>query len=73
MMETDIFLFNKPLLIVAITGKYFQYATRLIFKSIWCYSCDFKHIESTIDPTQGIFIKIPCVGERKCLCEIKAL
>ena len=35
MMETDSFLFNKPLLIVAITGKYFQYATKLILKFIW--------------------------------------
>ena len=46
MMESNIFLFNKPLLMVAIMGKYFQCATRLIFKSIWCYSSDFKHIES---------------------------
>ena len=73
MMETDSFLFNKPLLIVAITGKYFQYATKLILKFIWCYSCDFKHIESTIDHVYGIFIKTPCVGECKCLCEIEAL
>ena len=35
MMESDIFLFNKPLLMVAIMGKYFQCATRLIFKSNW--------------------------------------
>ena len=46
MMESNIFLFNKPLLMVAIMGKYFQCATRLIFKSIWRYSSDFKHIES---------------------------
>ena len=25
---------------VAVMGKYFQCATRLIFKSIWCYSSD---------------------------------
>ena len=36
MVKSDIFLFNKPLLMVAIMGKYFQCATRLIFKSIWC-------------------------------------
>ena len=47
MMESDSFLFNKPLLMVAIMGKSFQCATRLILKSIWCYSSDFKHTEST--------------------------
>ena len=46
MMESDIFLFNKPLLIFAIIGKYSQYVTRLTFTSIWCYSSDFKLIES---------------------------
>ena len=46
MMERDSFLFNKPLLMVSIMGKYFQCATRLICKSIWCYSSDFKHTES---------------------------
>ena len=46
MMESNSFLFNKPLSMVAIMGKYFQCATRLIFKSILCYSSDFKHIES---------------------------
>ena len=49
MMESDIFFFNKPLLMVAIMGKYFQCATRLIFKSIWCYGYEFKHIESATD------------------------
>ena len=46
MMESDSFLFNKPLLMVSIMGKYFHCATRLIFKSIRCYSSDFKHTES---------------------------
>ena len=46
MMESDIFLFNKPLLMVVIMGKNFQCAIRLIFESTWCYSSDFKHIES---------------------------
>ena len=73
MMESDSFLFNKPLLMVAIIGKYFQSVTRLIFKSIWCYSSDFKHIESATGHAYGIFVKSPCVGEPKFLCEIKAL
>ena len=72
MMESDIFMLNKPLLMVAIMGKYFQCATRLIFKSTWCYSSDFKHIESTTGQAKGIFVKSPCVEERKLLCEIKA-
>ena len=56
MIESHIFLFNKPLcdillfnkllLMVAIMDKYFQCAIRLIFKSIWCYSFDLKYIES---------------------------
>ena len=56
------FLFNKPLLMVAVMGKYFQCATRLIFKSIWC--SDFKHIESTTDHAKGIFMKRACVEEQ---------
>ena len=71
MMESDIFLFSKPLLMVAIMSKYFQCTTRLIFKSIWCYSSDFKHIESATGHAQGIFVKSACVGERKFLREIK--
>ena len=71
-MESDIFLFNKPLLMVAMMGKYFQCTTRLIFKCIWCYSSDFKHIESATGHAQGIFVKNTCVGEHKFLCEIKA-
>ena len=73
MMESDSSLFNKSLLMVAIMGKYFQCATRLIFKSIWCYSSDLKHIESATGHGEGIFVKSACVGERKFLCEIKAL
>ena len=73
MMESDIFMFNKPLLAAAIMGKYFQCAIRLIFKSIWCYSSDLKHIESTTGHAQGIFVKRACVGELKFLCKIKAL
>ena len=38
MMDSNIFLFDKPLLMVAVMGKYFQCATRLIFKSIWGYN-----------------------------------
>ena len=72
-VESNIFLCNKPLLMVAIMDKYFQCATRLIFKSIWCYSSDFKHIESATGHAYGIFVKSACVGERKFLCEIKAL
>ena len=33
-MESDSFSFSKLLLMVAIVAKYFQYVTRLIFKSI---------------------------------------
>ena len=33
MMESDIFSISKLLLMVGIMGKYFQCATRLIFKS----------------------------------------
>ena len=73
MMESDIFLFNKPLLIIAMMGKYFQCDTRLIFESIQCYSSDFKHIESATGHAQGIFVKNAGVGERKFLSEIKAL
>ena len=63
MMESDSFLFSKPLLMVAIVAKYF--ITRLNFKSTWCLNSDFKH-------TEEIFVKSPFVGERKFLCEIKA-
>ena len=74
MMESDIFLFNKPLLMMAaIMGKYFQCAIRLILKSIWCYSSDLKHIESTTGHAQGTFVKSASIGERKFLCKIKAL
>ena len=73
MMETKSFLFSKPLLMVAIIGKYFQCAARLIFKSIWFYSCDSKHTESGTGHAEGIFVKIPCVGECKCLRELEVL
>ena len=73
MMESDSFLCNNPLLMVAIMGKYFQCATRLLFKSIWCYSCDFKHTDGTTGHAQRIFVKRSCVGERKFLSDIKAL
>ena len=46
MMESESFLFNKPLSMIANMGKYFQCAARLIFKSIRCYNSDFKHTES---------------------------
>ena len=73
MMDGDSFLFNKPLLMVAIMGKYLQCATRLIFKSTCCYSCDFRHAENETVRASGNFVKSPCVGERKFLFEIKAL
>ena len=47
MMESGSILFNKSLLVVAILAKQFQFITRLIFKSIWFLSFDFKVTKST--------------------------
>ena len=71
MMESNSFLFNKPLLMVLIMDKYFQCATRLIFKSNWCCSSDFKHTKSATGHTLRIFVKSTCIGECKFLCEKK--
>ena len=46
-MDSNSFLFNKPLLMVATVAKYFQCVMRLIFKFVWCLTSDFKHTEST--------------------------
>ena len=72
-MESDSFLFDKLLLMVAVMGKCFHCVTGFIFKSIWFYSYDFKHTESATGYAQRIFVKSTCVGECKFLCEIKAL
>ena len=36
MMESNKFLFNNPLLMVAIVDKWFECLISLIFKSAWC-------------------------------------
>ena len=35
-MESNNFLFQKPLLMVSIVAKWFEYVISLIFKSSWC-------------------------------------
>ena len=47
MVESNSILFNKSLLVVAILAKQFQFVTRLILKSIWFLSFDFKVTKST--------------------------
>ena len=47
MMESDNFLFNKPLHIVAILVKELQFLISLTFESICCQSLDLESTEST--------------------------
>ena len=69
MMESESFLFNKPLLMIANIGKYFQCAARLIFNLFGVIILT----SSTPKVKQATLRVFSCVVERKFLREIKAL
>ena len=69
MMECESFLFNKPLLMIANMGKYFQCAARLIFNLFGVIILT----SSTPKVKQATLRVFSCVVERKFLREIKAL
>ena len=41
-MESNNLLFKKPLLIVAIVARWFEFVMSLVFKSVWCQSLEFE-------------------------------